>query len=128
MVLTQIISFQIPEIDLLLMLFTTSLHKQIVFLNTKTKKKNSFNPPFLSFNISCLVFSLARQSWVNLSKRGGKEGVFRELAGLLRGISRGQSSRKILRSSPATPRKTLSFRLCYSDLHSISHRFPYWPS
>ena len=29
------------------------------------------------------------QEWVNLSKRGGKDGVFQGLAGLLQGISRG---------------------------------------
>ena len=47
--------------------------------------------------------------WVNLSKRGGKDGVFRGLAGLHWGISRGQSPREIPRSSPASPRKTPSF-------------------
>ena len=46
--------------------------------------------------------------WVNLSKRGGKDGVFQGLAGLLRGISRGRSLREIPRSSPASPRKTPS--------------------
>ena len=46
--------------------------------------------------------------WVNLSKRGGKDGVFRGLVGLLRGISQGQSPREIPRSSPASPRKTPS--------------------
>ena len=45
--------------------------------------------------------------WVNLSKRGGNDGVFLGLAGLHRGISRGQSPREIPRSSP---RKTPSFR------------------
>ena len=47
--------------------------------------------------------------WVNLSKRGEKNRVFQGLAGLLRGISRGQSPREILRSSSASPRKTPSF-------------------
>ena len=46
--------------------------------------------------------------WVNPSKRWGMDGVFRGLAGLLRGISQGQSQREILRSSPASPRKTSS--------------------
>ena len=32
--------------------------------------------------------------WVNPSKRGGMDGVFRGLAGLLRGISRGRSHGK----------------------------------
>ena len=37
------------------------------------------------------------------------DGVLRGLAGQLQGIFRGQSRRKILRSSTASPRKTLSF-------------------
>ena len=49
------------------------------------------------------------QSWVNLSKRGGKDEVFQGLAGLLRGISRRRSPREIPKSSPASPRKTFSF-------------------
>ena len=49
------------------------------------------------------------EDWVNLSKRGGKDGVFRGLAGLLRGISQGRSPREIPKSSPASPRKTPSF-------------------
>ena len=51
---------------------------------------------------------LGQTYWVNLSKTGGKDGVFRGLAGLLRGIPRGRSPREILRSSPASPRKTPS--------------------
>ena len=47
--------------------------------------------------------------WVNFSKRGGKDGVFRGLARLLQGISWGRSPREILRSSPASPSKTLFF-------------------
>ena len=61
--------------------------------------------------------------WVNLSKRGGKNGVFQGLAGLLRGISRERSLREIPRSSLASPRKTRPSWLFYSDLHSISNRF-----
>ena len=46
--------------------------------------------------------------WVNPSKIGGMDEVFRGLAGLLRGISQGQSPREIPRSSPAGLRKTPS--------------------
>ena len=46
---------------------------------------------------------------VDQSERGGKVRVFRGLAGLLRGISRGQSQREIPRSNTASPRKTPSF-------------------
>ena len=38
--------------------------------------------------------------WVNPSKRGGMDGAFWGLAGLLRGISLGRSQREILRSRP----------------------------
>ena len=48
--------------------------------------------------------------WDNLSKRGGKDGVFRGLVGLLQGISRGEARGKSLRSRPASPRKTPSFQ------------------
>ena len=54
---------------------------------------------------SCFIHGL---DWVNPSKRGGMDGVFQGLAGLLQGISRGGSPREIPRSSPASPRKTLS--------------------
>ena len=47
--------------------------------------------------------------WLNPSKRGGMDGVFRGLALLLRENSWGQSPREILRSSPASSRITLSF-------------------
>ena len=40
-------------------------------------------------------------NWVNLSKRGGKDGVFQGLAGLLRGISRGAALPA--RESPILP-------------------------
>ena len=46
--------------------------------------------------------------WVNPSKRGGMDGVFWGLAGLLQGISRGRIPTEILRSSPASPRKAPS--------------------
>ena len=39
---------------------------------------------------------------VYLSKRGGKDGVFQGLVGLLQGISQGQSPREIPRRSPAS--------------------------
>ena len=45
------------------------------------------------------------KEWVNRSNSGGKY----RLAGVLRGISRGQSLRDIPRSNPASPRKTQSF-------------------
>ena len=46
--------------------------------------------------------------WVNSSKIRGMDGVFWGLEGLLQEISRGRSSREIPRSSPDSPRKTLS--------------------
>ena len=48
-----------------------------------------------------IVFS----SWVNPIKRGGMDGVFQGLAGLLRGISRGRSPREI----PNIPTLLLGF-------------------
>ena len=62
---------------------------------------------------------LVFREWVNLSKRGGKDGVFQGLAGLLRGISRGRSPREIPRSSPASPRKTLSFLTLFSQIYIL---------
>ena len=56
---------------------------------------------------SCEVFS--HSCWVNLSKRGGKDCVFRGLAGLLHVISRRRSPWEIQRSSLASRRKTPSF-------------------
>ena len=58
----------------------------------------------------CYKF-LGTLDWVNLSKRGGMDGVFQGLAGLLRGISRGAAL-------PAQG-KPRPFRLFYSDLHYI---------
>ena len=52
--------------------------------------------------------STSVRDWVNPSKKGGMDGVFQGLAGLLRGISRGQDLREIPRSSPASPRKAPS--------------------
>ena len=46
--------------------------------------------------------------WVNPSKRGGMDGVFRGLAGRLRGISLGRSLGEIWRSSTASLRKAPS--------------------
>ena len=83
-------------------------------------QRQSFKPQQL---ISSRVHRTALQctglhDLVNLSKRGGKDGVFRGLAGLLRGISqgllrgisRGRRPREIPRSSRASSRKTLSFQ------------------
>ena len=56
--------------------------------------------------------------WVNLSKRGGKDRFFWGLAGLLLGTCCGQSSREILRSSTASPRKTPSYA-------TLLHRFTF---
>ena len=50
--------------------------------------------------------------WVNLSKRRGKYGVFRGLAGLLRGISWDRSLIEILMSIAASPKKALSIPTC----------------
>ena len=46
--------------------------------------------------------------WVNPSKRQGMDRVFRGMAGLLQGISQGQSPMEVPRNSLASPRKTLS--------------------
>ena len=62
----------------------------------------------LARTVLSLSSSPTRSDWVNPSKRGGMDGVFRGLAGLLRGISRGGSPREIPRSSPVSPRKTPS--------------------
>ena len=62
MVLIQIISFQTPETELLLMLFKTLLQKKI-----QLTWFYWFTPPLLSLNISCLVFSLLCQSRLILS-------------------------------------------------------------
>ena len=48
-----------------------------------------------------------RPGWVNPSKRGGMDGVFQGLAGLLRGISRGQNPRDIPRAKPEGNREEL---------------------
>ena len=66
--------------------------------------------------------------WVNLSKRVGKDGIFQGLAGLLRGISRGQRPRERPRSSAASQRKTPSFvtlllRFTFYFQHNFSK---YW--
>ena len=68
------------------------------------------------------------QYWVNLSKRGGKDGVLRGLAGLLQGISRGRILSEIPWSSPDSPRKTLSFpTLLLRFILYFQHNFSkYW--
>ena len=45
--------------------------------------------------------------------------VFQGLAGLVRGISRGQNTREIPRSSPASSKKTPSLQTLLLNLHSI---------
>ena len=61
--------------------------------------------------IQCFQYSYQLyENWVNPSKSGGMDAVFRGLAGLLWGISRGQSRIDIPRSSPASPTKTLSIQ------------------
>ena len=54
-------------------------------------------------------YFLGDTAWVKLSIRGGMDGVFQELAGLLRGIAQGQSPKEIPRSIPASLRKIISF-------------------
>ena len=58
---------------------------------------------------NCLSHSGCRREvyWVNPSKRGGMDGVFQRLAGLLRGISRGGSPGEIPSNSPASLKKTV---------------------
>ena len=56
-------------------------------------------------NSNWLILGNPSGDWVNPSKRGGMDGVFGGLTGLLRGISQGQTLREIPRSSPASPRK-----------------------
>ena len=58
--------------------------------------------------------------WVNPSKRGGMDGVFQGLAGVLQGISPGKSPGAALPSQGKHPPS----QLFYSDLHSILNRFP----
>ena len=53
--------------------------------------------------------TLLSLEWVNPSKRGGMDGVFRGLAGLLWGISRGQSPREIPRCLAVTTHQSLIF-------------------
>ena len=58
--------------------------------------------------------------WVNPSKRGGMDGVFQGMTGLLIGISGGQRPREIPRSSPANPVHPDSFTRIYI-LFKIGH-------
>ena len=61
------------------------------------------------------------REWVNLSKRGGKDGVFRGLAGLLRGIPEGEARGQSRGAALPARGKPRPSRLFYSDLHSISN-------
>ena len=56
----------------------------------------------------CHCSRIRSRDWVNPSTKGVMDRVFRRLAGLLRGNSRGRSQRDIPRSSPASPRKNPS--------------------
>ena len=94
----------------------TSLNKYLI----SKQYVLTINPSNIAQETKC-IFKV-KAGWVNLNKRGGMNGVFRGLAGLLRWISQGQSPREIPRSSPASPRKHRPSRLFYSDLHSISNR------
>ena len=83
--------------------------------------------------VQCIAVhcSVNSSDWLNLSKRGGKEVVFRGLAGLLRGISQGYSARDVLRSSPASLRKTPSFSTYLPFRISppkMQRQFCIWPS
>ena len=71
---------------------------------TPSIKKASFPYSRQFMNMTRVkVFFQECECWVNLSKRGRKDGVFRGLAGRLRGISGGQRPRELPRSSPASP-------------------------
>ena len=92
-------------------------------INQNVKRSINMNPNThdllsshlrIQFNMFTCLFHILFQlipmkfqasAWVNPSKRLGMDGFFQGLAGLLRGISRGQSLKEILRSSPASPRK-----------------------
>ena len=80
----------------------------------------SMRPPLPKFVWSvaqhCLALLRSVRKWVNPSKRGGTDGLFRGLAGLLKGISQGRTTREIPRSSPASLRKTLSFPTLFSQI------------
>ena len=66
--------------------------------------------------------------WGNLSKRGGKDGVFRGLVGLLKGFPEGKAGGKSEVAALPAEGTPCPSQLFYLDLHSISNRFPYWPS
>ena len=58
--------------------------------------------------------------WVNPSKRGGMDGVFWGLTGLLRGISRGQSPSEIHEEQPCQPEENPVLPNSFNQkLHSI---------
>ena len=61
--------------------------------------------------------------WVNLSKRGGMDGILRGPAGLLQGISRGPSQGKSRGAVLLGRGKIFPYQLLNSEMHSISNRF-----
>ena len=60
---------------------------------------------------------------VILSKIGRMNNVLQGLAGLLQGISRGQSLREILRSSPAIQWKTPSYQILLNIFKCYLNKF-----
>ena len=74
---------------------------------------------------------LYRIVWINLSKRGGMDGVFRGLAGFSEGFPKGEArwkSRGAALSAWGKPRPLPPSQLFYSDLHYILNTFFYFPN
>ena len=62
--------------------------KRNTLLQHLESQEHMLSNSILYYKNKGLYFHIIKE-WVNLSKRGGKDGVFRALAGPLRGISRG---------------------------------------